>query len=131
MILPKCKLCDDVRFSLKGLLAQPIQESEFFPGVVPHLREDLRNVRAPSARCEIERRTGRGIDQLTHLIGGKVLLKSRKVAFRLENREHIRCQRSRQGGNQTLLTNYRPVAQHLLERSIHCVVQRDVQERLL
>jgi hypothetical protein len=30
MILPKCKLCDDVRFSLKGLLAQPIGESEFF-----------------------------------------------------------------------------------------------------
>ena len=30
LILPKCKRCDDVRFSLKGLLAQPIGESEFF-----------------------------------------------------------------------------------------------------
>jgi L-ascorbate metabolism protein UlaG (beta-lactamase superfamily) len=30
MVLPKCHLCDDVRFSLKGLLAEPIKEHEFF-----------------------------------------------------------------------------------------------------
>ena len=30
MILPKCHLCDDVRFSLKGLFAERIQKSEFF-----------------------------------------------------------------------------------------------------
>ena len=29
-ILPKCKLCVDVRFSLKALAAEPIEENEFF-----------------------------------------------------------------------------------------------------
>lgn len=30
MVLPKCHLCDDVRFSLKTLFAEPIKEHEFF-----------------------------------------------------------------------------------------------------
>ena len=29
-VLPKCRFCDDVRFSLKYPAAQPIEKSEFF-----------------------------------------------------------------------------------------------------
>jgi hypothetical protein len=29
-VLPKCNLCEDVRFSLKYPAAQPIEENEFF-----------------------------------------------------------------------------------------------------
>jgi hypothetical protein len=29
-ILPKCRVCTDVRFSLRMLATQPIEESEFF-----------------------------------------------------------------------------------------------------
>ena len=30
MTLPECQYCQDVRFSLKSYLIQPIEESEFF-----------------------------------------------------------------------------------------------------
>jgi hypothetical protein len=30
MLLPKCRLCADVRFSLRAAMSQPIEENEFF-----------------------------------------------------------------------------------------------------